>query len=131
MVLLVVDHFTFPHLHFASGSSVALSGELLLYKAECGVQSFGTLHFYKINIDILCPIVLLEDYCSVFTYDFIVQQLLRDIRVMCALPPISELIATKKRVASGSTKYIELSIKTFSATNTHHSYVSQTRLYRR
>ena len=60
-------------LHFASGSSVALNGELLLYKAECGVQRFGTLHFYKINIYILCLIVLLEQYCSVFTYIFFVQ----------------------------------------------------------
>ena len=32
-------------LHFASGSSIALSSELLLYKAECGVQRLGTLHF--------------------------------------------------------------------------------------
>ena len=37
-------HFT-SSLHFASGSSIALSGELLLYKAECGVQRLGTLHF--------------------------------------------------------------------------------------
>ena len=61
-------HF-FSSLHFASGSSVALNGVLLLYKAECGVQRFGTLHFYKINIYILCLIVLLEQYCSVFTYN--------------------------------------------------------------
>ena len=37
-------HFT-SSLHFASGSSIALSSELLLYKAECGVQRLGTLHF--------------------------------------------------------------------------------------
>ena len=70
-------HFS-SSLHFASGSSVALSGELLLYKAECGVQRFGTLHFYyKININFffLCLIVLLEHYSTVFTNDFFVQHL--------------------------------------------------------
>ena len=37
-------HFT-SSLRFASGSSITLSGELLLYKAECGVQRLGTMHF--------------------------------------------------------------------------------------
>ena len=83
MVLLAVDHFTFPHLFTSRAVHLSLSTVNYYFtRLNAVCKGLGHCIFTRsIFIIILCLIVLLEHYCSVFTKDcFCSAPLVRDIR---------------------------------------------------